>query len=162
LGQPRGGLLAANLALFFIGSTLVGANAVLVGVIALLGSDLRRIEADKESRLVPVVIMTRNLGPGTVIGPGDIEVRQIDKAFVPFEACRDPKEVLGRTVRDDVIEGDIARVERLSVPGAGHGLDALISEGMRAISLELRDGDRMIMVSLQRQSVCCRACACSR
>jgi pilus assembly protein CpaB len=143
LGQPRGGLLAANLALFFIGSTLVGANAVLVGVVTLLRSDLSRIETEKESRLVPVVIMTRDLGPGTIISPGDFEIRQIDKAFVPFEACRDPKEVLGRTVRDDVREGDIARVERLSAPGAGYGLDALISQGMRAISLELRDGDRV-------------------
>jgi pilus assembly protein CpaB len=143
LGQPRGGLLAANLALFFIGCTLVGANVVLVGVVSLLRSDLDRIEVEKESRLVPVVIMARDLGPGTVIGPGDFEIRRIDKAFVPFEACRDPKEVLGRTVKDEVVEGDIARVERLAPSGSGYGLDALISQGMRAISLVLRDGDRV-------------------
>lgn len=143
VSQPRGAFFAGSLVLFFTGSTLLGANLLLMGVAFLLHSDLSRIQKEKESRLVTVVVMTRDLGAGTVIKPGDFDLRRMETQFVPLEACHSPDQVLGRTVTEQVFAGDVARVERLAPSNAGYGLNALIPNGMRAVSLDLRDGEQV-------------------
>lgn len=129
--------------LFWVGSSLCGGNLLLAGIAGMLSRDLYRIEDYKASRLVPAAVVQRDLGPGTVIGPGDVSTVEMDELFVPTEACRDAASLVGRTVVEPMLSGELARLERLAPEGSGQGINALIPEGMRGISLQLSSEDRV-------------------
>lgn len=92
-----------------------------------------------EEGAVSVVVAARDLSVGTPIGADDVVV--VDRRLDPSERNRSfdsRADVLGRTPREPIFAGEPVRDERLGRPDAGVGLQAIVTPGMRAITLSLR------------------------
>jgi pilus assembly protein CpaB len=99
-----------------------------------------------------VMVATRSLPAGTVIGPGDTARRRWPTALLPAGAVTEPP--LGRTVTAPVVEGEAVNSARLA-PGGVTGAAALLSGNRRAVAvptepgrLALAVGDRVELVAI--------------
>lgn len=92
---------------------------------------------------VQVPVAARTLGAGTVITPEDLEMVSIGEEYLPDSALLQVEHLVGRTVLERLLAGDLVRYERLAPAEAGQGLSALVPRGMRALSLDLADGEQV-------------------
>jgi Flp pilus assembly protein CpaB len=83
-----------------------------------------------------VAVATRDLAPGTTVGGGDVELRELPVAAVPGAAidgaAGDPP--LGRVVVAPVYTGEPVDERRLA-PGGLSGVAALLPPGTRAVAV---------------------------
>lgn len=107
--------------------------------------DGARRARDAWGRTVDVAIATRDLDPGTTLGPDDVTVAARPVVIVPDDATGD---VLGRVVTAPVAHGEIVLERRLG--GGGRGPGALLDPGDVAFSVpvdpstpSVRPGDRV-------------------
>src|SRR4051812_6237238 len=77
-----------------------GAAMVLVGLAALLALN-RGSSADGV-----MVVAARDLAPGTVVGSGEVTLRELPPQMVPDGAARSPAVVVGRTLAAPVRRGE--------------------------------------------------------
>lgn len=82
-----------------------------------------------------VVVATRDLRAGTTIGPDDVrvETRPVSRADKGLFGSVDT--VIGKTIGDRVLEGEVVRMERLVSGGAALRADEVIDVGTRAVSI---------------------------
>lgn len=86
-----------------------------------------------------VVIATRTLYKGLPIQEGDVTVRALAPELVPPEGFYlSVDEVVGRTPRERVLPNEIVRSERLARMDEGEGLNAIVRQGKRAVSIALK------------------------
>lgn len=137
--QKTGGRTKATL--FLVGAFLV-AILVALAVLQIVRTYKESIEAaNKPPETVPVVIAKRNLYTGIQITADDIVVRDVMPQMVPTDTdgavvFRSLEEVLGRTPRERILTNEIIRGERLARRNAGEGLNAIITPGKRAMTVE--------------------------
>lgn len=138
--QQTGGRTKATL--FLLGAFFV---AIVVAVIVL--QIVKRYQQELEARnkpqeTVPVVVAIKDLYTGIPIGPEDVAVTNAVPDFIAkgeqgqaltFQTA---EEVLGRTPREKVLANEILRTERLARRDAGVGLNAIITPGKRAMTIE--------------------------
>ena len=79
-------------------------------------------------REVPVT--ARDLAPGAVLGEADVVVRSLPVVAVPEDVAGD---VIGRTVREPLVAGEVVVESRLG--GSGFGPSALLGPGRRAVAV---------------------------
>jgi pilus assembly protein CpaB len=94
---------------------------------------LAEVQAAKGESVV--VVATKSIRPGTVLGPEDIELQSRPVGDSDESYFRDVDSVLGMTVGDRILAGEAIRLERMLAGGAAMGLDELIDPGARAITL---------------------------
>ncbi|MEZ4236657.1 MAG: Flp pilus assembly protein CpaB [Myxococcota bacterium] len=150
---PRRGQLAIDeesargcrmLAILSVMNFVLGAatcSAVLVLLFA--RAELARVLADKEDRLTTIAVPAREIEPGEVIDAAALTTRPFPKVLVPEVAVTSAADLVGRTARERLLPGESVRYERLADPRAGRGVNAIIGNNLRAVSLELRDDDRV-------------------
>ena len=127
-----------------VSQLVAGGSICFVLVMAwVMQTRLTEVLDEKEARLTMVPVLVRTLGVGTVIAASDIVEQQIDRSFVPKKAIRDPSVLVGRTLRERVLAGEYLREERLAELTPNQGLNAIVPAGVRAVSVDLRDGDRV-------------------
>ncbi|MEQ1502227.1 MAG: Flp pilus assembly protein CpaB [Myxococcota bacterium] len=128
-----------------LGSMILGwlVGLAYVRPLLLLQSDLERIRRVTAHRTTTVPVLIRTVGVGTVLGPSDLSLMEIELVYVPRTALRDPLAITGRTVSERMLVGDYVRTERLADPEAGSGLTALIPPGMRALTVNVIDWSRV-------------------
>lgn len=80
----------------------------------------------------PAVVATRHLPAGTVLAPGDAEVRSVPAAFLPPGALEAPVE--GAVLSAAVVEGEPLVGERLA-PAGTSPVAALLPPGTRGIAV---------------------------
>lgn len=81
-----------------------------------------------------VVIVTRDVGAGEEVGPGDVVARRLPAALVPAGAVRDPADSHGRTVVVPLFAGEPVLHQHLA-PWGRHGIAALLPAGSRGITV---------------------------
>ncbi len=96
---------------------------------------------DAVPETTPVIVATRTLARGTTLIADDLEIVEVGVDYVPVGALSNLEYVVGSVVQERLLVGDFVRTERLAVPGTGHGLTATIASGMRALALDLTDGE---------------------
>jgi pilus assembly protein CpaB len=120
--------------------------AVLSGAVA--GLSILQFLRDRPTRLVltdggreavPVVIATRDLGLGQVVGDDDVRVVQWPSGAVPEGYARTTDEVVGRSLVSELRTNEPVLDRKLADAAAGVGLPPLIPPGMRAISVRVDD-----------------------
>lgn len=111
------GLLAARLAMEVVGS----------GVPA----------EQQAANFTAVVVATRDIEPGTMLQPTDIQMGKADNEMVPTGAFTDLGAALNRVTKFAVVRGQPIIPTVLADDGAGYGVAATLPEGMRAITLEI-------------------------
>jgi len=106
-------------------------------------------QSARYGRLRPVVLATRTVELGSVLGPADVVLRSMPVAFLPEGALAATRDVLGRTVVVPVFRGAAVVAANLAPDGL-EGLAALLPAGARAVavptgpaSVPLRRGDRV-------------------
>lgn len=138
-GRRRMGALAAIVLSGALG--LAAASTVFV-VVRRYTSELDEIRESADNQIF-VPVATRIVGAGTVLGAEDLQLIEIDSAYIPLTVETRMDGLLGRTVLERLLPGEFVRTERLARPEGGQGLSALIPTGMRAVSLNLADGDQV-------------------
>lgn len=93
--------------------------------------------------LVEVPVLGRTLGAGTVVTAEDLQMASFPQEYVPASAIRKKEELVGATVKERLLQGEMIRPDRLAPRGASQGLSAIVPQGLRALSLNLRDGDQV-------------------
>ncbi len=101
---------------------------------------VRNVAEQREGALTPntvdVVVATRTLYVGQAIEVDDIALRQVPKSAAPEKGVfHTLDEVRGRTPRERVLGNELIREERLARPDAGIGLNAIVTPGLRAMTL---------------------------
>lgn len=107
-------------------------------------------------RAGPVPVATRTLPSGHVIAPGDFELRELPTAATPGAAASgEPGNMIGRTVSERVLEGEILVEERIAPGGLGE-VAGQLPPGHRALALPvagpappLEPGDHVDLYSVQ-------------
>lgn len=123
---------------------VAGGSVCFVLVMAwVMQSRLTTVLEEQEARLTTVPVLARTLGIGTVIADTDLVQQRIDRSFVSKRAIRDPAALVGRTLRERALEGEYLREERFAELTPNRGLNAIVPEGVRALAVDLRDGDRV-------------------
>jgi len=136
--QSAGGVRAlAFLAL----ATLAGAAAVYV-VFTGIQYYRQQIELAKAPEETVIAIRAaKELYAGVIINEEDIVGVRIPKKYVPAEALRTPEDIVHRTPRERILANEFIMPDRLANGDSGVGLDALIPNGWRAISINISDGE---------------------
>ncbi len=137
--QKTGGRTKAT---FFLAGAFVVAILVALAVLQIVKAYKKDIEAaNKPPETIPVVVAKRNLYTGIQLTADDVVVRDITPQMVPqdtegAQVFRSLEEVLGRTPRERILANEIIRGERLARRNAGEGLNAIITPGKRAMTIE--------------------------
>lgn len=122
-----GALLVAGLVSYLVWSALQRANAELQ-------------VAKKGPKKVPVVVALHDLHVGIPLAREDLEVVEILPEMAPagqvFSSVEDLAGARIRTPREKVLAGEYVRDERLADEKAGIGLNAIITRGKRAMTID--------------------------
>jgi len=132
-----GGMVGFGASLALAGSAVWVALHVLSDLESEL-SDATRIE---EIAQVPMV--DREVGPGEVLTAEVLSLHPIRVEFLPAGVALSMEDVLGRTVIERLLPGEVVFPQRLAPEGAEPGLAALVSKGQRAVALNLADAGRV-------------------
>mgnify|MGYP001085510579 CR=1 FL=1 len=119
-------LLAGLLALIFGGSAAVGVNSYL------------KLKSSSEAKpeTVPVVVTAMDLPRGGTVTTDLVTTREFPKGMVPEGALTKMEDALERAVAIHMVKGEPVLDSKLSPRGAGRGLAALVSDGMRAVTIQ--------------------------
>lgn len=138
--RPKSG--GRTKATLFLAGAFVVAILVALAVLQIVKTYKKDIElANKPPETIPVVVAKRNLYTGIQLTADDVIVRDITPQMVPqdtegAQVFRSLEEVLGRTPRERILANEIIRGERLARRNAGEGLNAIITPGKRAMTVE--------------------------
>ncbi|QGP93814.1 Flp pilus assembly protein RcpC/CpaB [Neomoorella glycerini] len=89
---------------------------------------------------IQVVVARVRIPARTPITTQMIEVKELPAQYISAKAITEPKEALGKTVKSEILPGEILRLEKLaSGKDAADGLAFLISPGKRAITVAVND-----------------------
>lgn len=117
--------------------------AVVLGLIAaMFAMNLTRPDTTVVTRLsgtVDVVTAVRNIAPGEVITANDVALRSIVAADAPEGTFVSIEQVQGRVANTQLVAGQPVLRGLLAPEGMEAGLQALIPEGMRAITIEINE-----------------------
>jgi len=113
---------------------LIGGAGVSYLVYALIGG--RGVAAPGPT--AQVVVATRDLQIGTLIGPADVRMGPW-AGTAPKDALAKLDLALNRGVIADIYEGEPVLAERLAAAGSGGGLAAIIPTGMRATAVRVNE-----------------------
>jgi pilus assembly protein CpaB len=116
--------------------------AVVLGLVAAkLGRDMmsmRPVVTGESGKFVPIVTAADDIAPGRELTVDDLAMGKIsaENGAVGFANAND---LVGRVVMTDLVQGQPIFDGALAPVGSGSGLQALIPEGMRAVTVEVNE-----------------------
>jgi pilus assembly protein CpaB len=117
--------------------------AVVLGLFAAMAAKrmlaIRQADTQEHPKFVEVVVARNNLMAGSVIHEGDLTLGKIDTVMDPGGVFINPADLEGRVVQAPVFKGLPVLASQLAPKGMGGGLQALVPEGMRAITVEVNE-----------------------
>ncbi|MGR5318758.1 Flp pilus assembly protein CpaB [Vibrio sp. DNB22_19_1] len=87
----------------------------------------------------PVVVAAQEILPGTVIEDKHVTTRLLEKDWMDENHFSETELAIGRVASTTVFVNEILLEQRLSIPGEGATLAALIPEDKRAITIRVND-----------------------
>lgn len=131
-------------ALMFMAVAVVLGSVALVVLYGLITTYQQRIdEARRPEDTVMVIVAARDLYQGVTVTEEDLYAVEIPPRFLPEGVFLSPEHVVGRIPRERILANEFVRADRLSDPESGVGLNAIIPRGMRAISVDIQDGQAL-------------------
>src|SRR5687768_3579210 len=133
-------------ALAFLGLSVLAGLASVVLIHQVIVSYQQAIElASRPEETATVIVAAGDLYPGVTVTEGDLVQVEVPTRYLPHDesghllAFTSPEAVVGRVPRERILANEYVLPDRLADLASGQGLNALIVEGMRAISLDLQD-----------------------
>jgi pilus assembly protein CpaB len=90
-------------------------------------------------KLSKVVVAKADITPGQQLKAEDLAEGQVSPDAVPSGAFSDVQSLVGRVADAQMVKGQPVLEAQLAPQGAGAGLQALVPEGMRAITIEVNE-----------------------
>lgn len=128
-----------NRTILYLGAALLAA-AITAAVVGLVVQAYQEQVAAANARpeTVRSVVAVRDLYMGLPITQEDVSIQEIPPAMVPTDmAFQSVDEVVGRTPRERILANEVIRSERLARRDAGIGLNAIVTPGKRAMTIEV-------------------------
>lgn len=119
---------------------LVGLLAA--GAAAFLVSGLRPAKAAPAVAAAPeadVLFAVRSMPALSVVEAGSVVLRKVPREKAPADAVSDPVAVVGKVLRQPVVEGQAFTPTVLAAKDSGINLASAVRAGMRAVSVSLSD-----------------------
>ncbi len=133
--QQTGGRLKA--ALFMTIAVAIAALLAFIVLRTMQAANRQLEQARRGPRKVEVVAAANDLYMGIPITLEDLRTVEVLPDAVPTDLVfTNPGDVVGRTPRERILAGEVIREERLADPTAGKGLNAIITPGKRAMTIE--------------------------
>ncbi len=101
-------------------------------------SELAAAEVVDETQTI--VIASRELTQGLTLAIEDLIEVEIPTSFVPDGAFEYAQDVVNRVPKERILSGEYIREDRLASRESGVGLNAIIPQGQRAVSINVTDG----------------------
>ena len=114
------------------------ALSVLAGIAAVLLA-ARWMGQQAASDMTMAQVATRDLVPGQAITAPMLQAIAWPTGALPAGAFNDPKKLEGRVVRSSIFKGEPVLAPKLAPEGTKAGLDSVIKEGHRAISVRVNE-----------------------
>ena len=131
-------------ALVFLTVAIVAGVTAIVGLVNMIGQYQARIdEAKRPEDTVMVIVAARDLYQGVSVTEEDLYAVEIPPRYLPEGVFLSPDHGVGRIPRERILANEFVRANRLADPESGIGLNAVIPRGMRAISVNIRDGQAL-------------------
>jgi pilus assembly protein CpaB len=134
-------------ALLFLGLAVLAGLAAVVLIYQVIQSYKEAIDqASQPDQTVNAIVAAGDLYPGVTISEEDLVMVPIPVQYVPKDeagnllAFTSAEAVVGRIPRERILGNEFILPDRLADPKSGLGLNVLIEEGMRAISLNVQNG----------------------
>lgn len=127
---------------------IVLAAAIVLGLGAAKGASVwvnARVASEVSSRAgdtrpqKDVLIATRDLAISSRLGADDIQLVKMPVEVAPATSIDDAQLVVGRITRTKIFAGEALLEPKLAPKGARGGLQAVIPEGMRAMTVKVND-----------------------
>lgn len=112
--------------------------SVFLGVAAVLLA-ARWMGQQASSDRTMVLVAVRDLELGQAITPAMIQTIAWPAGAMPVGAFNDPKKLEGRVVRSSIFKGEPVLEPKLAPEGTKAGLDSIIKEGQRAITVKVNE-----------------------
>lgn len=128
-----------NRTILYLGAALLAA-AITAAVVGLVVQAYQKQVAAANARpeTVRSVVAVRDLYMGLPITQEDVAIQEIPPTLVPTDmAFQSVDEVVGRTPRERILANEVVRSERLARRDAGIGLNAIVTPGKRAMTVEV-------------------------
>lgn len=125
----------------------VGLAVVLGLIAALIARDVvarKNALEGQAGKLTKVVVAKTTLAPGKELTLDDLAIGQISSENAPEHTFVNPSDLVGRATVTPIVRGQTIIDALLAPQGAGSGLQALIPDGMRAITIEVSEYYGMI------------------
>ena len=118
--------------IFVVFLALLSGVGVAVGV---MQSSRPTITTEPTTETEPVLVAVANVERGRAVTEADIAVRDWPKGLAPADTLRSVEAAKGRAALGRILVGEVVREVKLAEQGRGLGLEPVIPEGMRAVSV---------------------------
>ena len=112
--------------------------SVFLGIAAVLLA-ARWMSQQASSDRTTVLVAVRDLDLGQAITPAMVQTIAWPAGALPVGAFNDPKKLEGRVVRSSIFKGEPVLAPKLAPEGTKAGLDSIIKEGQRAITVKVNE-----------------------
>jgi pilus assembly protein CpaB len=116
--------------------------AIVLGLVAakIAKDALNRKQAPApQANLAQIVVTKHGVAPGQELTEADLQLAPADPATTPEQSFNNIAEVLDRTTKVEMTKGQAIVEPLLAEKGAGSGLQSLVPEGFRAITIEVNE-----------------------
>ena len=117
--------------------------AIVLGVVAAKAAHdwvlKNKLTAAPAGKFVKVVVAKADTQPGKALTADDITLTDMEASAAPANAIKTPETVIGRVNETFIVKGQPVIDQMLAPQGAGSGLQALVPDGMRAITVEVNE-----------------------
>jgi pilus assembly protein CpaB len=120
---------------------MIGALALALGFFASVTvyKKLQTGQSGSTEPMIDVIVAANDLQVGTKIDEHDIRIIKVPLSALPAGAPRRRSDVIGHGVIIPMTKGEFVLATKLAGDNAGSGLPALITNGMRAISVRVNE-----------------------
>ena len=117
--------------------------AIVLGVVAAKAAHdwvlKNKVAAAPAGKFTKVVVAKADVPPGKALTADDLTLADMEAAVAPANAIKAPESIVGRVNETFMVKGQPVIEAMLAPQGAGSGLQALVPEGMRAITVEVNE-----------------------
>lgn len=135
--QQRGPLRAIVFAILALVAVVISVVVIWL-VIRNYEAQIENAQYVEEMKLA--IVAQRTLYPGLTITEEDVVAVPVPVSYYPANVFSSPQAVVGQVAKERILPNEYIRSERLSNRAEGVGLNALVSRGMRAISVDISGG----------------------
>jgi pilus assembly protein CpaB len=104
---------------------------------------VRNKNAPAVHKTVSIAVAKASIAPGAMLGPDDISLSAMPGETAPPQTFTDPGDLIGRVISAPMVPGQAFVTTLLAPRGTLAGLEALVPQGMRAVTVDVTESAAM-------------------